>query len=700
MLMPDIFSIRSRLGDIVNRNVFYKAVVLSTLGGIVADPALICLRSMNRLFTSGMFISTKSRVQPTFQLFGAREPFAPLLRVLSHIGRSDTEVDVSRSIGHLLLKDAVVSAEHPGVLLVSNAHAAPAAAKDAPRRPAVLAGRKLHAQAAEECLRAARAAVFPTGGEVRSLADAQISAEARAAAAACFGRMAPAALAIALKPEVRSEYASAFSATRRWVERATHARQRVLMLLQRMQQEDEAPKTVIGGVRRKLGARGVARWQRLSMAVGGASCSAEEVHSEGSRRICILMVDNRPLTRSVAHAVSSGGWSDLTTYANFAYAARLNYTFLRAQYSMGLLHGRAYLWSKVLVLWRVAQARRDCHFLVFIDTDAHFQSLLPLETVLRMANLMPKEGEPEVNKTRPLFLFPREPAGRNKFKDFEGNSISNTRMSTGFIAVANTPRTREMLHEWWLVPVRHRNMSRYTYQWAHEQLVWDAYMRDKYPGLWVELPERETAPALLNTPQGTFVRHQWWKKETAWQDELRGRVKLMLEAGALEHRTCAHTYSISATDITPRAARARKSNLPQLGSDASIRGCNAFKLLSGFSLTEPHKCTAPALFDLGCVVANVPSIGTCCVYCQQSAGCNAFTYMPGTKSCIFSHTAEYEVNVRQKHDPERWVGLALSKQDALNDLAMRRQAERASDEEGLQDAVVVVTSFASSSQKS
>jgi len=74
--------------------------------------------------------------------------------------------------------------------------------------------------------------------------------------------------------------------------------------------------------------------------------------------------------------------------------------------------------------------------------------------------------------------------------------------------------------------------------------------------------------------------------------------------------------------------------------------------------------------------------------------------MPGTKSCIFSHTAEYEVNVRQKHDPERWVGLALSKQDALNDLAMRRQAERASDEEGLQDAVVVVTSFASSSQKS
>lgn len=487
-----------------------------------------------------------------------------------------------------------------------------------------------------------------------------------------------------------------YFSTRRWVDHGTHNRQTMMKALQLLHSDgtlrgsaNGAHKSAFAPRPRRLQLAKTrlrsSRWQRLGSVLGPGVCSDDDVQISNPDQVCILMVDNRPMMRSPWKAVEVGLWNDLTTYINMAYALSHNYTFLRAQYSPELMQGRSYLWSKVLVLWRVASSRLDCKYLAFIDTDAHFVDFSPLEPVLHHAGLMRPEG--------PLFMFPREPEGINPFKDFLGNDLSNTRMSTGFIAVRNTKQSRAMLHEWWLTPLLQADMSRYLYQWSHEQRVWDKAIRDRYPGTWTELPENMTARPLFNTPEGAFVRHQWWKDDAKWQSMLKEKARLLLGEGKFDHRACSRAYLVNGADLWPEGSKHGRSPLPTQGGEGAIRGCSAFKLLPGFTIQESKKCIERGLLlDKGCAVPNVPNIGMCCEYCAQSSGCNAFTYAPGTQDCTFVKVS-HSPTVKQSHDWNNWVGLRMEAGEMLSDFVMQRQAERANEDNSLQDGVVVVTAF-------
>ena len=401
---------------------------------------------------------------------------------------------------------------------------------------------------------------------------------------------------------------------------------------------------------------------------------------------CVRQVDNRPLPPVKAHLFESAGrgggtrglrewwpldaaqataWNQLTQLINLAYAKRHGYTFLRAQYHRSLIAGRAYLWSKVLIMWRVALAHSHCRVVAFIDSDATFETQAPLRPLLQRAGLLRPSWEERVRAgnaplpPRRLFLLPKEPPGSNAFKDFRGNDITNTEMSTGFIAFRNSAAARRMLLEWWWAPQQLPSMRRYLVQWAHEQRVWNDVMRPKYRDAWIELPKRpDVEPPLLSTPQGSFVRHMWWKDNTSWAAELKERVAATFGHGtsiplpptvpassaAIAPHAAAPAVSLAACSY-PLLLRAEETTVPARaagvgtagaaglgrrlragggGQHGSARGggggglddCNGFSLLRGHKLGNTG-CAIPAMQEYACAVQRVPSVGKCCQVSSQ-----------------------------------------------------------------------------------
>ncbi|KAL1523999.1 hypothetical protein AB1Y20_018914 [Prymnesium parvum] len=413
--------------------------------------------------------------------------------------------------------------------------------------------------------------------------------------------------------------------------------------------------------------------ERLTDAIahGEGGCPSQGAGRSGRQgtnsHICILMVDNRALPPLAPHAFNvhaarrkeqswsmldvarSAHWDQLTPLINLAYAKKHGYTFLRAQYHKGLIADRAYLWSKVLVMWRVAVAHKHCQVVTFIDSDATFESLEPLVPLLERTGLL---SQPRDKPASRLFLLPKEPPGNNPFKDFRGNNIDNTRMSTGFIAFRNTGQARRMLLEWWFAPQRSSAMRRYLHQWAHEQRVWNDAIRPKYPHLWVELPEHPESQPLLSTPHGSFVRHMWWKNNATWEKELKKRVyALYLQPGAPLRGISACSYPLlldaSATRPLDAESHSATGDAQSVGSTPGAatpeaeapqpprshrNDCEAFSLLRGYTM-QSSSCDIPALTQEKCVVERVPSVGKCCQVCTDSSTCNAFVYLSRSRTC-------------------------------------------------------------------
>ena len=246
--------------------------------------------------------------------------------------------------------------------------------------------------------------------------------------------------------------------------------------------------------------------QAVAQAVGARRTDDDEREKRRERRdprICVLMVDRRPLDDRDVNPPSPHASPLLAAVTNLHYASTQGYAFVFANYSLGALEGRHFGWSKVAVLRELMLFHHEIEFVVFLDGDATFHTNRPLQKLPELRQFFEQKAK--------LFFFARAPPNTtnpSKSAQWQGqfNTIKNTDHTCGFFIVRNTREAFRRVEEWWAVPDRMVEMTKYKYLWPHCQRCWDDVMRPRYPQMWSQAGVGD-----FNTPSGKYVRHVWWK---------------------------------------------------------------------------------------------------------------------------------------------------------------------------------------------
>ena len=150
----------------------------------------------------------------------------------------------------------------------------------------------------------------------------------------------------------------------------------------------------------------------------------------------------------------------------------------------------------------------EIEFVVFLDGDATFHTNRPLQKLPELREFFEQKAK--------LFFFARAPPNTtnpSKSAQWQGqfNTIKNTDHTCGFFIVRNTREAFRRVEEWWAVPDRMVEMTKYKYLWPHCQRCWDDVMRPRYPQMWSQAGVGD-----FNTPSGKYVRHVWWKNNPVY----------------------------------------------------------------------------------------------------------------------------------------------------------------------------------------
>lgn len=251
--------------------------------------------------------------------------------------------------------------------------------------------------------------------------------------------------------------------------------------------------------------------QAVAQAVGARRTDDDEREKRRERRdprICVLMVDRRPLDDRDVNPPSPHASPLLAAVTNLHYASTQGYAFVFANYSLGALEGRHFGWSKVAVLRELMLFHHEIEFVVFLDGDATFHTNRPLQKLPELREFFEQKAK--------LFFFARAPPNStnpSKSAQWQGqfNTIKNTDHTCGFFIVRNTREAFRRVEEWWAVPDRMVEMTKYKYLWPHCQRCWDDVMRPRYPQMWSQAGVGD-----FNTPSGKYVRHVWWKNNPVY----------------------------------------------------------------------------------------------------------------------------------------------------------------------------------------
>jgi len=251
--------------------------------------------------------------------------------------------------------------------------------------------------------------------------------------------------------------------------------------------------------------------QAVAQAVGARRTDDDEREKRRERRdprICVLMVDRRPLDDRDVNPPSPHASPLLAAVTNLHYASTQGYAFVFANYSLGALEGRHFGWSKVAVLRELMLFHHEIEFVVFLDGDATFHTNRPLQKLPELREFFEQKAK--------LFFFARAPPNTtnpSKSAQWQGqfNTIKNTDHTCGFFIVRNTREAFRRVEEWWAVPDRMVEMTKYKYLWPHCQRCWDDVMRPRYPQMWSQAGVGD-----FNTPSGKYVRHVWWKNNPVY----------------------------------------------------------------------------------------------------------------------------------------------------------------------------------------
>ena len=251
--------------------------------------------------------------------------------------------------------------------------------------------------------------------------------------------------------------------------------------------------------------------QAVAQAVGARRTDDDEREKRRERRdprICVLMVDRRPLDDRDVNPPSPHASPLLAAVTNLHYASTQGYAFVFANYSLGALEGRHFGWSKVAVLRELMLFHHEIEFVVFLDGDATFHTNRPLQKLPELRQFFEQKAK--------LFFFARAPPNTtnpSKSAQWQGqfNTIKNTDHTCGFFIVRNTREAFRRVEEWWAVPDRMVEMTKYKYLWPHCQRCWDDVMRPRYPQMWSQAGVGD-----FNTPSGKYVRHVWWKNNPVY----------------------------------------------------------------------------------------------------------------------------------------------------------------------------------------
>ena len=251
--------------------------------------------------------------------------------------------------------------------------------------------------------------------------------------------------------------------------------------------------------------------QAVAQAVGARRTDDDEREKRRERRdprICVLMVDRRPLDDRDVNPPSPHASPLLAAVTNLHYASTQGYAFVFANYSLGALEGRHFGWSKVAVLRELMLFHHEIEFVVFLDGDATFHTNRPLQKLPELREFFEQKAK--------LFFFARAPPNTtnpSKSAQWQGqfNTIKNTDHTCGFFIVRNTREAFQRVEEWWAVPDRMVEMTKYKYLWPHCQRCWDDVMRPRYPQMWSQAGVGD-----FNTPSGKYVRHVWWKNNPVY----------------------------------------------------------------------------------------------------------------------------------------------------------------------------------------
>ncbi len=178
--------------------------------------------------------------------------------------------------------------------------------------------------------------------------------------------------------------------------------------------------------------------QAVAQAVGARRTDDDEREKRRERRdprICVLMVDRRPLDDRDVNPPSPHASPLLAAVTNLHYASTQGYAFVFANYSLGALEGRHFGWSKVAVLRELMLFHHEIEFVVFLDGDATFHTNRPLQKLPELRQFFEQKAK--------LFFFARAPPNTtnpSKSAQWQGqfNTIKNTDHTCGFFIVRNT----------------------------------------------------------------------------------------------------------------------------------------------------------------------------------------------------------------------------------------------------------------------
>lgn len=184
------------------------------------------------------------------------------------------------------------------------------------------------------------------------------------------------------------------------------------------------------------------------------------------------------------------------THIMYAMVHGYDYRFVRAP-NYPDRHGT---WVKVPVL---REALNTHDVVVFMDDDVSFVHLnLPLEWLLNYWG---------VQRNTSLTM------ARDADSPVNHDSKGLVLLNTGFIIATKGERTQEMLSALESCPDERRypGCGRWAKEWAHEQRAFGEYVRYEFNKTTDFLPLKFHE---ANTPQGWFVRHDWFKKRDPLED--------------------------------------------------------------------------------------------------------------------------------------------------------------------------------------
>lgn len=218
--------------------------------------------------------------------------------------------------------------------------------------------------------------------------------------------------------------------------------------------------------------------------------------SSNRLKVAILQVDDRPnflfdidSTQDNAKSATFGLY-----YHNF-YSRLHGYSYIHVNATSNKRFHKT--WTKISALSKVLNTKKY-DLVVLIDTDAFVTDLeVPIENMLKYWKWSDKA----------LMLMaedPYDPTPHNR------DSYNRTTLNTGFIIVANTKKSRDIVNDWskcWK-----NQCSRWALDFSHEQRSFSEFYRDKFKGDELIVAECNSANGGIEVPWCDYRKYQYGGK--------------------------------------------------------------------------------------------------------------------------------------------------------------------------------------------